>query len=115
AAGFIELNVDCLVAILQMRKIGSRVATFVGADGNRMIERFEHVVSVGGKWLFNQLDSKFFQRRDRVSIVMSDHDSLASMSRRGFGAAARTASIRARSLSSPQSFNLRIGKSIAAT
>src|SRR6266513_3213393 len=52
-----------------MGKIDSRVATFVGADGNRMIERFEHAVSVGGKWLFNQLDSKFFQRRDRVSIM----------------------------------------------
>ena len=36
------------------------MATFVGADGDRMIERFEHVVSVGRKWLFNQLDSKFF-------------------------------------------------------
>src|SRR5882757_1375872 len=52
-----------------MGKIDSRVATFVGADGNRMIERFEHVVSVRSKWLFDQLDSKFFQRRDRVSIM----------------------------------------------
>jgi len=57
AAGFIELHVDYCVAILQARKIGSRVTTFIGADRNRMIESFEDFVSIGGKRLFNQFDT----------------------------------------------------------
>jgi hypothetical protein len=48
-AGFIELHIDYCVAILQVRKIGSSVTTFISADRDRMIENFEDFVSTGRK------------------------------------------------------------------
>src|SRR5215467_4268338 len=46
------------------------MATFVGAYRDRMIERFEDLVTVGGQWLFNQFDYELFQRRYGFSIMM---------------------------------------------
>ena len=55
-AGFVELHVDHFVTILQARNIGSRVATFIGADRNWMVERFENFIGIGWKRLFDQFD-----------------------------------------------------------
>src|SRR5262249_59001354 len=70
AAGFIELHVDYCVAILQARKIGSRVTTFIGADRNRMIESFEDFVSIGGQRVFLHVCTQLFLTSERFSVLV---------------------------------------------